>query len=317
MRSMAYRRSVTWRCPGSRSLRKLVYLVVPLYRNIRVKDWRAYMATGMLGYLHCSSSSPASQFTLGAATLAATLALYLAFAFSINNCFDVDCDRLQQRKLAKNPVAAGLLSFKTGLTLSLCMAFAGSLLTLVWFQPAGTPSAIYLALLALAGFYSSPPLRLKSVPFLDLLSHSLFFGGLLYLYGASVGGEPLTNLLPVALSISLYSAVLELRNHLEDFQADADAGIRTAATWLGYERAETALRALLAWHWACLTAVSLLLYPYASAIPMAALTYLFARWRGIGASSSYLRVADLATCAVYAAITLPYTLTAASGVLPL
>lgn len=314
---MVYGGCAARRRSGSRSPRELVQPAALLYRNARVRDWRAYIAVGALGYLHGSPGLSAGELAQSAVALAATLALYLAFAFSINNCFDVDCDRLQQRKLAKNPVAAGLVSFRTGLALSLCMASAGLLLTLVWFQPASTPSAVYLALLALAGFYSSPPLRLKSVPPFDLLSHSLFFGGLLYLYGASVGGELPAPLLPIALSVSLYSAILELRNHLEDFQADAGAGVRTAATWLGYERAETVLRALLAWHWACLTALSALFHPYTSAIPAAALIYLLARWRSIGASSSYLRAADLATCAFYAAVTLLLISAAAPGVLPL
>lgn len=302
---------------GSRSFRKFTCLAILLYRNIRVRDWRAYMAIGVLGYIHYSPNLPASWFIQGAVMLAVTLVLYLAFAFSINNCFDVDCDRLQQRKLAKNPIAAGLVGFKTGLAFSLCLAFTGFLLTLLWFQPVSTPSAVYLTLLALAGFYSSPPLRFKSVPFLDLLSHSLFFGGLLYLYGASVGGGLPLYLLPMALSISLYSIILELRNHLEDFQTDAGAGVRTAVIRLGYKRAETVLRALLTWHWMCLVSISVIFHPYTAIIPVAALIYLLVRWKDIGASSSYLRAADLATCIFYAVITLPYILATVPRVLPL
>ncbi|MEM1508256.1 MAG: UbiA family prenyltransferase [Thermofilaceae archaeon] len=314
---MVYREFIAYQYSGFQSFRKFAYLIILLYHNVRVRDWRAYMAMGMLGYLHYSQNLPASRFILNAIMLAITLVLYLAFAFSINNCFDVDCDRLQQRKLTKNPIASGLINFKTGLVFSLCLAFTGFLLTLIWFQPAGTPSTIYLALLTLAGFYSSPPLRFKSKPFFDLLSHSLFFGGLLYLYGASAGGGLPLYLLPIALSISLYSIILELRNHIEDFQADASAGVRTVVIRLGCKRSETILRVLLTWHWICLAAISIISYPYATVIPVAALIYLLARWESVSISSSYLRVADLATCIFYSVITFPHVLTIVLRVLTL
>jgi 4-hydroxybenzoate polyprenyltransferase len=73
-------------------------------------------------------------------------------------------------------------------------------------------------LVFLGGAYSVPPLRFKSIPLVDIITHGLFFGTLLYLYGALVAGGPSAQTMIVGVSIFIYSITLELRNHLDDFQ---------------------------------------------------------------------------------------------------
>ncbi|WP_367884416.1 hypothetical protein [Thermococcus sp. JCM 11816] len=53
----------------------------------------------------------------------------------------------------------------------------------------------------------------------DVLSHGLFFGGLPFLYGASMDGRISGIEALIALSVTLYSFALELRNHLATMRA--------------------------------------------------------------------------------------------------
>lgn len=265
------------------------------FRNSRVLDWRAYVGIASLGFFQnleaiapCNNLFEALKFT-------ATIAFYLAFSFSINNCFDVDCDILREEKLVKNPVAAGLIGLKEGLIMSLCLAKIGLLLVFMWF---GNCLPIYFALVLLAGAYSAPPLRLKSIPFLDLISHGLFFGSLLYLYGygASAYGHLSHEAILIGTSIFVYSTTLELRNHLEDLQTDKSSGSRTTACWLGYEKARNLLKALLLAHWVFLMVVFVLVRFNLVAIFILLTALISLNFLELG---SYVRFADLITCILY------------------
>ncbi|MBS7643892.1 UbiA family prenyltransferase [Candidatus Bathyarchaeota archaeon] len=137
------------------------------------------------------------------AKLFISIALYLASTLSINNCFDTKSDVTQSEKLKKNPDTAGLVDFKEGLALSLSTGFIELALTYVWFNEA--VFFLYVLLISLGMAYSIPPLRLKSVPIIDLISHGLFFGWLLFLFGLLVAGGRIQN--PI-LSLSILLLML-------------------------------------------------------------------------------------------------------------
>jgi 4-hydroxybenzoate polyprenyltransferase len=262
--------------------------------NIRIKDWRAYFGIAFLGFGGRIGVCPLSYFIHDALKFTITIILYLAFTFSINNCFDVSCDIHQDLKLKKNPIAMGLVSFREGLAQSLSLAFIGIALAYSWF---GVISFIlYSMLVFLGGAYSAPPLRFKSIPLVDLISHGLFFGTLLYLYGVSVARIPSSQTMIFGASIFIYSIMLELRNHLDDFQADFISKTKTTVCWIGYANAIRLLHVLLLIHWAFLVMISFYVgYGYF----VAALGILVAAQKLLLRSDRYLRITDLCTCAVY------------------
>jgi len=215
--------------------------------NLRVPNWRAYMGMAILGFaqnIDVSSLDP--KIYEDSIKLVISVSLFLAFAFSINNSFDRDCDAEHDEKSGKNPIVRGLISFEESLIFSSVIAIVGLALTYLWFNPLNF--MLYLALMMLGGAYSTPPLRLKSTPILDLISHGLFFGALLYLYGASASGGLNLQTTIISSSLFLYSVILELRNHLEDYHADLNSGLRTTVCWLGYERARNLLKFMLVLH---------------------------------------------------------------------
>lgn len=280
--------------------KSFVSRLISYYRNSRIPEWRAYIGMAMLGFI----SSPrfiATSVPLEVFKFMLTIAFYLAFSFSINNSFDARSDVLRKEKAEKNPVATGGIRFKEGVVFSSCLAVTGLLLTYFWFRSC---FSIYLLLAILSLTYSAPPFRFKSVPLMDLVSHGLFFGTLLYLYGVSASGGATFQTILIGASIFIYSAILELRNHLNDFQVDLNCGTRTTVCWLGYEKSLIVLKVLLIFHWLFLSAVSVFIHPSVAILTLF-FTVLFtlAGLRQMG-FDRYLRLADICTCIIYILILL-------------
>ncbi len=270
------------------------------YRNSRIPEWRAYIGMAIFGFI--SSQEFIFVFIpLEVLKFMLTITFYLAFSFSINNSFDAKSDALRKEKAEKNPVATGVIGFKEGVVFSLCLAFVGLLLTYFWFRSC---FPIYLLLVILSFTYSAPPFRFKSVPFIDLVSHGLFFGALLYFYGASVSSRITFQTALISASIFIYSAILELRNHLNDFQVDSSSGTRTTVCQLGYEKSLIVLKILLTLHWLFLSTVSIFFYPSIAILSLfftVLFTLMSLRWSRL---DRYLRLTDISTCIIYIPISL-------------
>lgn len=195
-----------------------------LLELIRIKSWKAYLGVSLFGYVLSADS-----FDLRALIFFATMFCYLAFAFAINNCYDVDTDIFSARK---NPVASGSVRRERALFISYIFAISGlfisSFLSL-------SSMMIYVFMLLLAYLYSAPP-RLKGLPPVDMLSHGLFFGALIFLFGVSISAELQKVHIAIAFSVFLYSCLFELKNHIEDFEGDRSAGVKTSAVLLGDRR---------------------------------------------------------------------------------
>lgn len=215
--------------------------IIWYYQNLRVHDWKAYFGMAILGLMFGLDFAHINYNIL--AKFGVSCALYLAFAFSINNCFDIKCDLTKREK---NPIAADLISLREGLILSSGIALTGLVLTYVWFN--ATTMVIYTLLIFLAAGYSAPPLRFKAIPIVDVVSHGLFFGSLLFLYGLSVTGNINSYALLICLSLFVCSVILELRNHLRDAEADLNAGVRTTVGWLGQSTTQKVMSPLYAVH---------------------------------------------------------------------
>jgi len=273
------------------------------FYNVRVFDWKAYFGIAFLGFVRGVEALSFEWLDYKMLRFTITVVFYLAFTFSINNCFDIECDIYQVRKLRKNPIAAGHITFAEGLILSLCIASIGLALSYLWFS--GCCFLIYSILILLGGAYSTPPLRLKSIPLLDLFSHSLFFGALLYLYGfLSAGGSINLQATSLAASISIYSIILELRNHLEDYKADFNSGVKTVVCWVGYDKSMVLLKALIVIHILLLTVISHI--AGLSYLPLILALVAFTALKLQCLKFKYLlKLMDLYTCVMYALISLP------------
>lgn len=94
-------------------------------------------------------------------------------------------------------------------------------------------TVIALTFLFFGFFYSSPPLRFKTIPILDSLSN--FF----YILPGVLGYLLVTDSFPplnIIIAASLWAVAMHLFSAIVDIKADANAGIKTSATVLGYQR---------------------------------------------------------------------------------
>lgn len=200
-------------------------------KNTRILDGKSFVGIGLLGMLVSFKNNPD---VFGALLFVVSIVLYVAYAFAINNCFDVDTDSLNPQKKHKNPIASGELSFEAGFFTSLAMILFGGMLAYFMSRPA---FIIYAIMAVLATLYSAPP-RLKSIPIADIFSHGLFFGALPFIYGAYFDGILSKAEMLVSVSLFMYSLAMELRNHLEDFESDQRAKLKTTPILLGKNNSE-------------------------------------------------------------------------------
>lgn len=97
-------------------------------RLLRIRDWLAYFLIVTFGFL-VSKGYAYSPISISAFYL--LVFLMLGFGFSINDCFDVESDRLN--KLKQNPVAKKELEFKRAFLFS-CTFFPGLFLLFSTFK---------------------------------------------------------------------------------------------------------------------------------------------------------------------------------------
>jgi 4-hydroxybenzoate polyprenyltransferase len=194
-----------------------------MLKNTRIPDGRAYIGIGLFGLLINHANFVKSIIVL------ISIVLYVAYAFAINNCFDVDTDILNPRKRGKNPIANEELSFKAGLISSALLAIFG--ITLSYFV-GKEAFLIYTLMVILATLYSAPP-RLKARPVVDVLSHGIFFGAFPFMYAAYIDSALSREEALIAVALLLYSFAMELRNHLEDYESDLKANLRTTPIIIG------------------------------------------------------------------------------------
>lgn len=214
--------------------------------NVRMQDWGGYVGIAILGYLQgIGTTNATSVGYVNFFVYLLTVALYLGFSFSVNNCFDHQGDKLGA-KIALNPVASGKISISGGIAFSILLALSGLVLTGAMFSIGSL--TVYAVMLLLSGSYSAPPFRLKSVPVLDMASHGFFFGSLMILYGVLVTGGFNAFTLPLLLSVYNLSLILELRNQIDDIEEDSAMNLNTTVVRIGFERANTLFYGLIALH---------------------------------------------------------------------
>ncbi|WP_346766025.1 UbiA family prenyltransferase [Thermococcus sp. M39] len=200
-------------------------------KNTRIIDGKSFIGMGLLGLIMNLRYNPDFK---GAFMVLMSLILYVAYAFAINNCFDVDTDLINPLKRNKNPIANGELSFGMGILSSVAIAVLGILFAA--FLSYGE-LLIYVSMILLATLYSAPP-RLKAQPILDVLSHGIFFGAMPFLYGAYFDGVLTKYEIAIGLALLFYSFSMELRNHLEDYESDLKANLRTTPIVIGKSLSE-------------------------------------------------------------------------------
>jgi 4-hydroxybenzoate polyprenyltransferase len=198
------------------------------FRFLRVKDWRAYFLIALFGFLFSKGYFfPLKEIII----FWAIVLLLLAFGFSVNDVFDTKEDQYHLEK--ENPLVSKEISFPKGLTFSIFLGIFGLALSTFF----GLKIFLFCLIAFLLGFfYSAPPIRFKGRPFLDLISHGLFGGFLIFFFPVLIFTQKL-EFFHYLLGFSFFylSVMAELRNHLEDYETDKKGGLKTVVSVLKFE----------------------------------------------------------------------------------
>jgi 4-hydroxybenzoate polyprenyltransferase len=144
--------------------------------------------------------------------------LLTAFGYMYNDLEDAEDDYHDLEKRGRNPIASGEVTRRQSIVFNFLLLAVGlSLLVLI------SPHVILTGLaLASVGFlYSWRPLRLKSTPVLDLVSHVFFLGGLQFLI-TYLSFRPLDWFVAPFLMVIVPSSMInEMLHELSDFEVDS------------------------------------------------------------------------------------------------
>jgi 4-hydroxybenzoate polyprenyltransferase len=140
--------------------------------NLRISDWWNSKVAMLVGWSYffilLSDVGPKSYLVLFPLILI-WLFSTAGFGYYINDCFDIEIDQ----KASKPNSVAQHSKFKRFFTpLFLATISIGSALFLFWDRPIFVPVVGFQLLLFI--LYSAPPFRWKEVPYLDIVTDSLY-----------------------------------------------------------------------------------------------------------------------------------------------
>lgn len=181
--------------------------------------------------------------------LVAAIGLLYWMGYAVNDCFDAPCDARDADKASKNPFV-GQQGHQS-------LAIAAALVMVPVLGVFASFGADGMALFAVGVFvmwaYSVPPLRLKSRPGLDLLTHAAFVLTYPYLCVRLLIDGAWTDLDLLLLTLGFVASLGgQLGQQIRDFDVDLSTdrnfttayGLRTSVLWLRLTTAATVLMAV-------------------------------------------------------------------------
>jgi chlorophyll synthase len=163
------------------------------------------------------------------------------FGFAVNDYFDAPMDRLDPDKAARGYFT----TVRVPPLLALAVAALIVALALPVFVSYGTRGiVVFMVALLIVWAYSAPPLRLKSVPGFDVLTHALFVQTFPYVLIMVLLDLPWTPLDIVMIAgFLLASTSAQLEQQVRDYDTDR-LSERNFTIWIGRERSAFLMRLL-------------------------------------------------------------------------
>jgi 4-hydroxybenzoate polyprenyltransferase len=193
---------------------------VKYFKFFRILEWIHFLGLTVLGYAYASRMISFSNAFWMSVIVAS---LYLAYGYSINECFD--------NRVDNNVEIHGryFIPFKKAILLSALIFIANLIFTFVYFFQL-MPLVVFGGLIGL--LYSAYPFRLKEIPFLGLICNSLCFTPLFIIGYISIRALDLSAVLLTAF-IFILLLPIDLIHQLNDAEEDKRNGLRTTAVVCG------------------------------------------------------------------------------------
>jgi 4-hydroxybenzoate polyprenyltransferase len=149
--------------------------------------------------------------------------------YGINDVFDYETDKLNPKKQQYESLVTPA---KRQRLLAYIVLFNSPFAILAFFLAQHSLPAL-LAFLFFSIFYSAPPIRAKTKPFLDSAFNILYVFPGIFAYLLAVGKYPPVSMI---LAASLWTAAMHAYSAIPDILSDKEANINTIATFLGPNR---------------------------------------------------------------------------------
>ncbi len=193
-----------------------------LVRFTRVKD---YLPVVLLVIPLIFLISPVNLFTSKTLIIFFSNLFLTAFCFTFNDVEDAEDDFFDIEKRGRNPIASGELSTWQGYSISFLFLSVG-LILLVFINYFIFLLGVVMSFMGF--FYSWKPLRLKSIPFVDVISHVIFLGVIQFLITYLSFRSLDLSVIPFLMIIIPFSVLIELFGELKDFEVDKKTNINNS-----------------------------------------------------------------------------------------
>lgn len=230
--------------------------IIHYFRMLRVQDWiLGYFFIPVIGSIAVAGISPVLLVT------AAVSFSILAFGFVINNVADTEIDRCHASKCRdnKNPLATSKITARGSWCLTALLAIIPLLIAWLCNPPAFLFVSCTLVLFAA---YSIHPLRLKERYVVDILTHGIMAGALLFFIGYTLPRPdvPIFSPGPLALA-ALFTGIgcMALVVHQIGDYADDFGKTTTTIVRMGKTRGWILLATLFLLSMVCLAVVHLII----------------------------------------------------------
>ena len=190
-----------------------------LLRLTRVNDYSLQL---VLTFLLIFIISPQNLFSYKTIIIFLANFTLIAFIYVINDVEDAEDDYHNLNKRKRNPIANGELTKKQGCLIGLLLVLVGLFLLLLI-----SHLVFFVGLvLTLIGFlYSWKPVRLKSIPIIDLISHIICLGVLQFFIIYLTFRHFDLFIIPFLMIIIPISLMTEIFGELRDFDVDKKSKI--------------------------------------------------------------------------------------------
>lgn len=159
------------------------------------------------------------------------LAIYFVYPanlliYGVNDIYDYETDRLNTKKIGYE----NLVEYDRHAEIWIAIVFSsvGFVGELFFSNAAATFASFAFVLLAV--FYSAPPIRAKTKPFLDSAFNVLYVAPGLFAYSLVTGEFPPSK---VIIAAACWTAAMHAYSAIPDIAADKQAGLKTIATVCG------------------------------------------------------------------------------------
>lgn len=211
---------------------------------IRIRGVFNWSAISFMGFILGLSSLDLINYLIPFLVFITTTFCIISFTFGINNYYDIDSDRKNPRRKNINAMASGIISKQVGFFLNIVLVIIPLVISILFKLEV---FLFCIVILFWMWIYSSPPLRLKGRPVVDVIWHFFAFV-LLITWGSFISGSVgMINCL-VAISFGIFSCIAQVDNHVRDYSYDKKTGTMTYAVWAGLDIANTTLKAIVILH---------------------------------------------------------------------